>query len=288
MAHLLGRRKANTVPSRPAIHLALRTAAESKQLCPELFDKVQQARNRGLLLFVSTAKGQTRDVNVQAAGAGGMAKIPHALCFTEYLFPRHFVQVVLERHGMRDKFQAFIQTAIGFDVQVFGVCVGNVEQLLCVAVHRAALINLQFYAKMPQALAVEHKVGRIVVVVNRALMLVPAVRAIGMIVIIEVGIIAAQDAATVVAADIVLVKTALAERVMIILNGAFLIDAIAAVITGYCQTIYTVLTEPVALYLKHFADRVLCTAVVTNSSIFHFCFLHSVFVGLLILHGDNM
>ena len=65
------------------------------------------------------------------------------------------------------------------DVQVFGVCVGNVEQLLCVAVHRAALINLQLYAKMPQALAVEHKVGRIVVVVNRALVLVPAVRAIG-------------------------------------------------------------------------------------------------------------
>ena len=109
-----------------------------------------------------------------------------------------------------------------------------------------------------------------------------------MIVIIEVGIIAAQDAATVVAADIMLVKTALAERVMIVLNGAFLIDAIAAVITGYCQTIYTVLTEPVALYLKHFADRVLCTAVGTNSSIFHFCFLHSVFIGLLILHGDNI
>ena len=46
-----------------------------------------------------------------------------------------------------------------------------------------------------------------------------------MIVVIEVSIIAAQDAATVVAADIVLVKTALAERVMIVLNGAFLIDA---------------------------------------------------------------
>ena len=90
------------------------------------------------------------------------------------------------------------------------------------------------------------------------------------------------------AADIVLVKTALAERVMIVLNGAFLIDALAAAVTGYCQTIYTVLTEPVTLYLKHFADRVLSTTVVANSSIFHFGFLHSVFVGLLILHGDNM
>lgn len=287
MAHLFGRRKTDTVPSRPAIHLGLRAAAESQQLCPELFDKVEQACNRGLLLFVSTAKGQARNMNVQAAGAGGMAKIPHALCFTEYLFPRHFVQVVLERHGMRDKFQALIQTAIGFDVQVFGVCVGNVEQLLCVAVHRAALVNFQLYAKVPQALAVEHKIRCIVVVVNRAFVTVLAVRAIGMIVV-EVSIVAAQDAAAVVAADIVLVKTALAERVMIVLNGAFLIDAITAAVTGYCQTIYTVLTEPVALYLKHFADRVLSTAVVANSSIFHFCFLHSVFVGLLILHGDNI
>ena len=83
---------------------------------------------------------------------------------------------------------------------------------------------------------------------------VPAVRAIGMIVIIEVGIIAAQDAATVVAADIVLVKTALAERVMIVLNGAFLIDAVATVVTDYGQMVGTVLTEPVTLYLKHLAD----------------------------------
>ena len=277
MAHLFGRRKTDTVPSRPAIHLGLRAAAESQQFRPELFDKVEQACNRGLLLFISTAKGQARNMNVQAAGAGGMAEIPHALCFAEYLFPRHFVQVVFQRHGMRNKFKTLIQTAIGFDVQVFGVCVGNVEQLLCVAVHRAALINLQLYAKMPQALAVEHEVGRIVVVVNRAFVTVPAVRAIGMIVVIEVSIVAAQDAAAVVAADIVLVKTALAERVVIVLNGAFLIDAIAAVIT-----------EPVTLYLKHLADRMLSTAVVANSSIFHFCFLHSVFVGLLILHGDNI
>ena len=189
---------------------------------------------------------------------------------------------------MCNKFKTLIQTAIGFDVQVFGVCVGNVEQLLRVAVHRAALVNFQLYAKVPQALAVEHKIRCIVVVVNRAFVTVPAVRAIGMIVVIEVSIVAAQDAAAVVTADIVLVKTALAERVMIVLNGAFLIDEITAAVTGYCQTIYTVLTEPVALYLKHFADRVLCTAVVTNSSIFHFCFLHSVFVGLLILHGDNI
>ena len=114
-------------------------------------------------------------MNVQAAGAGGMAEIPHALCFAEYLFPRHFVQVVFQRHGMCNKFKTLIQTAIGFDVQVFGVCIGNVQQLLRVAVDRAALVDFQFYAKMPQALAVEHKVGRIVVVVNRALVLVPAV-----------------------------------------------------------------------------------------------------------------
>ena len=193
-------------------------------------------------------------MNVQAAGSCCMAEIPHALCFAEYLLPRHFVQMVFQCHGMRDKFQAFIQTAVCLNVLVFGVCVSNVQQFLRVAVYRAALVDFQFYAKMPQALAVEHKVRHIVVVVNRALVIVPAIRAIGMIVVIEVGIIAAQDAATVVAADIVLVKTALAERVMIVLNGAFLIDAVATVVTDYGQMVGTVLTEPVTLYLKHLAD----------------------------------
>ena len=59
--------------------------------------------------------------------------------------------------------KTFIQTAVRLDVQVFSASVSDVEQLLRVAVYRAAVINLQLNAEMPQALAMKHEVGRVVV-----------------------------------------------------------------------------------------------------------------------------
>ena len=56
MVHLLGRRKTNTVPCRPAVHLGLRTTAEPQQLRPEFLDKIQQAGNCGFLLLICTAE----------------------------------------------------------------------------------------------------------------------------------------------------------------------------------------------------------------------------------------
>ena len=49
--------------------------------------------------------------------------------------------MVFERHRMSDKLQAFIQAAVRLDVQVFGVGVRDVQQLLRVAVYRAAVID---------------------------------------------------------------------------------------------------------------------------------------------------
>ena len=76
VVHLLGRRQANAVPRRPAVHLALRAAAKAKQLRPEFLYKVQQPRNRGLLLFIGTAECQTGDMNVQSAGSCRVAGYP--------------------------------------------------------------------------------------------------------------------------------------------------------------------------------------------------------------------
>ena len=90
MVHLLGRCKANTVPCRPAVHLALRAAAEPQQFCPEFLYKVQQPRNRGLLLLIGTAKGQAGDVNMKAASSCRMAEIAHALRFTQIPLPTAF------------------------------------------------------------------------------------------------------------------------------------------------------------------------------------------------------
>ena len=62
--------------------------------------------------------------------------------------------------------KTFIQTAVRLDVQVFGVGVRDVEQLLRVAVYRAAVVDFELNAEMPQALAMEHEVGRVVVFVD--------------------------------------------------------------------------------------------------------------------------
>ena len=56
MVHLLGRGEANAVPCRPAVHLRLGAVAKAKQLRPEFLNEVEQTRNRGLLLLVSTAE----------------------------------------------------------------------------------------------------------------------------------------------------------------------------------------------------------------------------------------
>ena len=42
---------------------------------------------------------------------------------------------------MGDKLKTFIQTAVRLDVEIFGVGVRDVEQLLRIAVHRTAVID---------------------------------------------------------------------------------------------------------------------------------------------------
>ena len=70
-----------------------------------------------------------------------MAEIAHALRFAQHLRPRHFVQMVFERHRMSDKLQAFIQAAVRLYIQIFTISIGDVQQLLRVAVYRAAVID---------------------------------------------------------------------------------------------------------------------------------------------------
>ena len=70
-----------------------------------------------------------------------MAEIIHATGLAENFRPRHFVQMVFQCHRMRYELQAFIQTAVCLDVEVFCVLVRDVEQLLRVAVYRAAVVD---------------------------------------------------------------------------------------------------------------------------------------------------
>lgn len=276
MAHLLGRCESDTAPCRPAVHLALRAAAEPQQLRPEFLDKVEQAGNRSFLLFISTAECQARDVNMKSTSPGRVAEITHTLSLAKHLLPRHFVQMIFQRHRVGNELQSFVQTAVCLDVEIFGILVGDVEQLLSVIVYRAAVINLQFNAEMPQTFAVKYKVGRVAVFVNDLAVLIPAGRAVSVVVTVPVRAVAVDNPAAVLAADVILIEAVVAECVRVILDSVFLVDPLSAVITDYGQAICAILAELVTFHLVYVINRMLCTAVCTNSYFTHCLFLHFV------------
>ena len=78
-----------------------------------------------------------------------------------------------------------------------------------------------------------------------------------------------DNAVAVLAADVILIEAVVTECVRVILDSVFLVDPLGAVIADYGQAICTILAEPIAFHLVHLVNRVLCTAVCTNS-----CFLH--------------
>ena len=162
--------------------------------------------------------------------------------------------MVFERHRVCDKLEAFIQTAVRLDVEIFCVFVRDVEQLLCVAVYRAALINFELNTEMPQALAVEHEIGRVAVLVDDFAVLIPAGLAVGVVVTVPLCAVAMNNAVAVLAADAILIKAVVAKRVRVILNGVFLVDPLSTVIADYGQAICAVLAEPIAFYLVHIFD----------------------------------
>ena len=198
-----------------------------------------------------------------------MAQITHALCLAKYIFPRHFVQMVFQCHRVCDKFHTILKTAVSLDVQVFDASVSDVEQLLSVIVYHATVINLQLNAEVSQALAVKHEIGGVVVFMDNVVMLVPAGGAVDVVIVIPIGTVEADNAAAVLTADVILIKTVIAERMVIVLNGIFLIDSLVTVVADYGQTVSIAFTKPVTFYLVHGIERVLDTTVRTNSSFFH-------------------
>ena len=274
VVHLFGRGEADAVPRRPAVHLRLGAAAEPQQFCPEFLDKIQQASDCDFLLFVGATKGQARNMYVKSAGSGRVAEVPHALRLAKHFRPRHFVQMVLECHRMGNKLEAFIQAAVRLDVQVFGILVCNIKQFLRIAVNRTAVIDFKLNAEMTQAFAVEYKVGRIAVFVDDLAVLVPAGRAVGVVVIVPVRAVTVDNTPAVITADVILIKAVVAKRVRLILDSIFLINPFVAVVADDSQSVSAILAEPVSLYLKHIFNRVLGAAVCTNSGFLHCLFLH--------------
>ena len=276
MAHLLRRRKTDAISSCPAVHLALCAAAEPQQFRPEFLDEIEQAGNRCLLLFIGTAECQTRNVNVKSAGSCRMAEVPHTLRFTQHLRPRHFSQMVLERHRVGDEFQPFIQTAVCLDVEIFSILVRDVEQLLRIAVNRTAVVDFKLNAEMTQAFAVEYKVGRIAVFVNNLAVFVPAGRAVSVVVIVPVRAVTINNTVAVLTADVVFIKAVVAKRVRVILNSVLLVDPLSTAVADDSQPVGAILAEPIAFHFKHLVNWILSTAICTNSCFAHCLFLHFV------------
>ncbi len=177
---------------------------------------------------------------------------------------------------MRDKLEALIQAAVRLDVEIFGVGVRDVKQLLRVAVYRAAVVDFELNAEMPQAFAVEYKVGRVAVFVDDLAVFVPAGRAVSVVVTVPVRAVAVNNAATVIAADVILIKAVVAKRVRVILDGILLINPFSTVVADYGQPVGAILAEPVAFYLEHIFDWMLRTTVCTNSCFTHWLVLHFV------------
>ena len=203
-----------------------------------------------------------------------MTEIIHATGFAKDCCPRHFVQMVFQCHGMRYEFQAFIQTAVRLDVEIFCVLVRDVEQLLRVAVYRAAVIDFELDTEMTQTFAVEYKVGRVIVLVNNVTMLIPAGRTVGIVVVVPIGAVAVNNAVAVFTADVILIKAVVAEYVRIVFDGILLINPLGTVVADYGQTLRTVLAEPISFRLIHILNLVLFTAVCTNPCFVHCLFLH--------------
>ena len=131
---------------------------------------------------------------------------------------------------MRYEFQAFVQAAVRLYIQIFTISIGDVQQLLRVAVHRAAVVDFEFDTEMPQAFAVKHQIGRVAVLMDDLAVLIPAGCAVGVVVIVPIGAVTVNNAVAVLAADVILIKAVIAERVGSVLDGIFLVDPLGTVV----------------------------------------------------------
>ena len=164
---------------------------------------------------------------MQATGPGGVAEIVHALRFTQHLRPRHFIQMVCKCHWVRDEFQTIVQAAVRLDAQIFRVRIGDVQQFFGIVTVCTAAINFQFDAEMPQTLAVENEVGRVAIFVDYRAVIVPAGRAISVI-IVPIGAVTPQNAVAICTTDVILIETTFAERRVAVLNSIFGLNPRAA------------------------------------------------------------
>ena len=105
----------------------------------------------------------------------------------QHLIPRHFVELVLQRHGVRDDLKAVIQTAIVLAVGKGVLPVGNVQQGRGVLVVLAGTVDLQLDTEEAGPGAIEDGTGLEIVIMDSAVFNVgAAVTAIGIVIVVRI------------------------------------------------------------------------------------------------------
>lgn len=82
-------------------------------------------------------------------------------------------------------------------------------------------------------------------------MVVPTGRAIGAVVAVPVRLLAAHDAAAVLATDVILIETTFAERMVAVLNSIFGVNPLSAGIADNGKLVCATFAQPVTHDSKH-------------------------------------
>lgn len=179
-----------------------------------------------------------------------MAEVVELLRFTKHRRPRHFIQMILERHRVCDKLQTIVKTAVRLDVQVLRVRIGDIQQLFGIVTVCTAVVDFELNAEMPQSLAMKNKVWRVAVFVDYRAVIVPAGRAISVIVV-PIGAVTPQNAVAICTTDVILIETTFAERVVAVLNSIFGVNPLSAGVADNGIFVRTVLAQSVAPDSEH-------------------------------------
>lgn len=206
------------VPCRPLLHLLPCPAAEAEELVPVVLHEEQDPGDGVFPLFRCVPQAGTADVDMEAAGAGLMAQIPHVQGAADDLPPGHLGPVVVHGHGVGDDLQAVFQGAVMLDIDALMVLVGGLAEPPGLAPRLPGLVDLQLHTQVPGAVPVEDGHGLVAVIVDAGAYLVVAGIAVGVLLVVPVhvqGLVGPQEGPAAVAVGIVALVAVLAEGVVL-------------------------------------------------------------------------
>ena len=97
----------------------------------------------------------------------------------------------------------------------------------------------------------EYKVGRVAVLMDNVTVLVPAGRAVSVVVIVPVRAVTPQNAVAICTTDVILIETTFAERIVAVLNSIFGVNPLSAGIADNGKLVCATFAQSVAPDSEH-------------------------------------